>query len=564
MFEDFTVAVKVKLFNEVSGGLMLMSKQFESVTGKAIKLQTALDGIRSRMMVGGKILGGGFALAAPFVYAISKAAELQKQMLGVQIATHGSVKEMEDLRVSIENASSNTMFSSVDVAKMAKIVATSNAFTTPQLTALMPAIAQFADVQKIMKDTPYSSSVPDAVKLMHLAQHYDPKNVVPYFNELTKASFMMPGGIGELRHALAYYMPMGKEALGVDDKSSIMLVALLNRLGLSGSRGGTNLLAAMTRTIPGVFGSGLLKGKSYEALSDMGFIDKKGHSKFMTNGAFDTDKWVQGLSAFVRDAIAKDPAHGRERVMIDFQHAFGVQGSKVAALLSSPQAIDQLSKMGGMFQQLADMGAIQNDFVTKSVSQQYQTAMTNFQNTMIELGVNLLPMATMALNAVNHGLNTLIPWMREHKTLVLDLSKAFLGLAAAMAIGGLVTILTSEFIALGLSIYALYKIVKLIQDDLTLYNKTTNSPDGHLSYTSSGFWSEFNPFGDNLGKFKRNSGTPVTINTNVIMKDVGVIGKAITKFMTKELAKPQSSSTTFNPNAPHGFTQPSYSGGSGF
>jgi hypothetical protein len=123
-----------------------------------------------------------------------------------------------------------------------------------------------------MKETPYSSSVVDAVKMMHLAQKYSPSNVEPYFDAITKASFMMPGGVGELRSALSYYQPMGKAALGVDDQNSIMLVALLSRLGLSGSRGGTNLLAAMTRTIPGVFGSGLLKGKSHEALADMGLL----------------------------------------------------------------------------------------------------------------------------------------------------------------------------------------------------------------------------------------------------------------------------------------------------
>jgi TP901 family phage tail tape measure protein len=448
MFEDYTVAVKVKLFNEVSGGLMLMSRQFEGLTDKALIFQGHIKKIQGLMTAGFGMIAGGAALATPFVYAISKAAELQKQMIGIQVATHGTTGQMDSLRVAIEKASAPTVFSALDVAKMAKSVATSNSFNATQLQALMPAIAKFADVQYLMKGTSYSSSVVDAVKMMHLAQKYSPKDVEPYFDAITKVSFMMPGGAGELRSALSYFQPAGKAALGVTDTDALMLVALLSRLGLSGSRGGTNLLAAMSRTIPGVFGSGLLKGKSHEALADMGFIDKNGHSKFMVNGKFSTEQWVYGLSEFIRSALAKDPLHGRERIMTDYQHAFGTQGGKVAGLLSMPGAIDQLAAMGEDFYKLASMGKIQNNFVQESVAQQYQTAVTNFQNAMIELGYNLLPLATHALNDINAALDTIIPWMRTHKKLVKELSEAFLVLAGTMAIAGLVSTLAATFTVL--------------------------------------------------------------------------------------------------------------------
>lgn len=452
MFEEYKVAVKLSLNDGITKGLVLISQRFKSLGVDADVLQTKLKALKDLAFVGAGLFVGGMAIGAPFVYAISKAAELQKQMIGIQIATHGTTKQMDDLRASMEKASSTTIFSTVDVAKMAKIVATSNAFTTPQLTALMPSIAKFADVQAMMKGTPYSSSVLDAVKLMHLAQKYSPSEVTPYFNTLTKASFMMPGGISQLQHALAYSMPMGQTALGIDPQTMVMITALLNRLGFSGSRGGTNLVAAMTRTIPGMFGSGLLRGKSHEALADMGFIDSHGHSKFMEKGKFDAFLWIQGLTKFVHDALIKDPIHGRERIAIDFQHAFGSQGGKIAALLSSPKSINQLGQMFLMFSQLADTGAIQNQFYQKSVSQQFIDAKTNFQNVMIELGTNLLPLATHALTDLNNALNILIPWMRKNKELVKDLSLAFVGLSGALLFGGLVIGLTVAFRGLGLAL----------------------------------------------------------------------------------------------------------------
>lgn len=446
--QDFTVAVKLKLVNEISAGLLVVSKDFVKLNNLADKFHTKLTQIKSLMSTGASLMTGGFALAAPFIYAISKAAELQKQMIGIQIATHGTTAEMNTMRLAIEKASTPTQFSAITVSQIAKQVATSNSFNATQLTSLLPVIAKFADVQALLKGTDPMSSATDAVKMMHLAQKYSPKDVEPYFDMITKTSLMMPGGIGELRSALSYFQPMGKSAMGVGDKDSLMLVALLSRLGLSGSRGGTNLLAAMTRTIPGIFGSGLMKGKSGEALNDMGFIDKSGHSIFMENGKFDSQEWVKALAATAARFIKEDPKHGRERFMKDYQHAFGTQGGKVAGLFSSDQSIDQLAQMNDDFSQLASMGVIQDKYVNESVSQQFTSAMTNFQNAMIELGTTLLPATSKGLNMINNELKPMIAWMQSHQQDVKNMAMKILSVAGLMGAGGALYIAFSALMAL--------------------------------------------------------------------------------------------------------------------
>lgn len=446
--EDYKVAVKLTLVNEMSVGLLAISSQFKVLGKYADAFSLKLKGIQSSFMTGGKMMTAGFALAAPFIYAISKAAELQKQMIGIQIATHGTTEEMNRMRLAVETASVPTQFSAITVAQIAKQVSTSNSFNANQLTNLLPAIAKFADVQSLLKNTDPMSSATDAVKLMHLAQKYAPKDVEPYFDMITKTSLMMPGGVGELRSALSYFQPMGKSALGVGDKDSLMLVALLSRLGLSGSRGGTNLLAAMTRTIPGIFGSGLMHGKSHEALSDLGFIDKSGHSIFMEKGKFNSQEWVQALSATAARFIKEDPIHGRERFMIDYQHAFGTQGGRAAGLFSSAGAVDQLASMNSDFEQLANMGAIQDKYVKSSVSQQFTSAMTNFQNAMIELGTTLLPATSKGLTELNNHLKPMIEWMQSHQNDVKAIAKDFLYLAGIMGAGGVLYMAMAAFTAL--------------------------------------------------------------------------------------------------------------------
>lgn len=448
MIEDYTVAVKVKLFNEVSGGLMLMSRQFEGLTDKALVFQSHLTKIKSLMTTGFGMIGAGGALASPFVYAIAKAAELQKQMIGIQIATHGTTQQMDAMRAVMERASSNTMFSTLDVANMAKIIATANSFNAGQVTSVLPEYAKFADVQLLLKGTDYKTSVSEAVKLAHQAKIYDPAGLAKYLDTLSKASLLSSGNISELGHALKYSQSMGQSILGIDPNQMVILAAFANRLGLSGSRGGTNMIDALGRSIPGVFGSGLLKGKSYEALSAMGMVDSKGYSKFFTDGKFDPFSFIQGVAHYATTEMEKDPKHGRQEIYKNLVHALGVQGSRFAALLTSPQALEMLQQMEKQFETSASNSGIQDKYVTGSVSQQFQTSLTNFQNAMIELGWNLLPLATHALNDINHELGILIPWMRDHKKEVKDLSYAFIGLAGTMAFTGLVNMLAASFVTL--------------------------------------------------------------------------------------------------------------------
>jgi len=453
MFENYKVAVKVTLVNEVSAGVLLIAKQFGMADASAKAFQARLNAIKDTAKGGALLIGGSMAIAAPFLYAIDKAAELQKQMIGVQVATRGTVGEMDSMRKSIEKIASQTVFSNIDVAKMAKVVASGTGLGAKEVEGLLPQYAKFADVQLLMKGTSYDKSVSDAIRLAHTAQKYDPKSLGNYLDLLTKASFIVPGDLGEVGHALKYSQGMAKTALGIDDTQMVLLTALLNRLGFAGSRGGTNLIAAMTRTIPGVFGSGLLEGKSGEALRAMGMVDAKGHSKFLKDGKFDAFSWMGSLSEYVDREFARNPEGlAREHIMRNFQHAFGTQGSRVASLLADPQALQQLRSIGQTFAGYGGVDSIQEKFADESVAQQYMNAKTNFVSAMTELGITLLPLASKALKSLNHELQGLITWITDNPGKVKALSYAFLGLAGAMAFGGTVMLLSAGFRGVGMAL----------------------------------------------------------------------------------------------------------------
>jgi len=559
MFEDYKVAVKLTLINDLSKGLLLASSQFKELSAQADLFNAKVNRIKELSFVGGGIIGGAFAIAAPFVYAISKAAELQKQMISIQIATAGTADEMDKMRIAIEKASSTTMFSAYEVAGMGKIIATSNSFNAKQVTSLLPEYAKFADVQLLLKGTSYQESVLEAVRLAHTANIYDPSKLASYLDTLTKASLLSGGNLTELGTALKYSQGTAQQALGVSPKQMILVTALANRLGFAGSRGGTNVIDAMIRTMPGVFGSGLLKGKSHEALHAMGLTDSHGRSLLFTNGKFDIMKWIEGLSSYVSKEMRTHPeAIARQDILTNFQHAFGSIGRRFATLLG-PIALQQLVIMEKQFEKLASNAQIQDIFVKKSVSQQFRTAVTNFQNVMIDLGTNLLPLATDVLNRFNHELNIFIPWMRENKELIKHLSEGFLALAASMAIGGTLAILTSGFVALtstlGLVVSSLAAITFGFHELLKALNAIKFLTSGKADFKSSD-WSavakEYYSNPKNQSFFVKHFGYSPTKQENDthfhLFLDSKEIAHSVSKVQAKEAAKQPAHGSLFNSN----------------
>jgi hypothetical protein len=439
MFDAYKIAVTISLVDGVSTELMRISRQFA-------KLERSMLSVKKLAHKGIGMFGTAAEFAAPLVYAVDKAAQLQKQMLGIQMVTRGTSQQMNTMRLMFESLSSQTIFGALDIAKMGKIVATGTGFSAQQLTQLMPDFVKFADIQSIMKGTPYETSITEAVRLAHLAGHYDPQSLASYLNLINKATLLEPGSLTEISNSLKYSQSVGKNALGISDEDMLLMTALANRLGFSGSRGGTNLLAGFMRSVPGIFGSGLLKGKSAEALKAMGMVDAQGHATVFSNGKFDIFKWIGDLSEYVQKEYATHPANiARQDILTNFSHAYGIQGARIANLFATPQAASQLSLIGNEFHQLPGFDEMQQNMLDNAAWQKYIQAQSQFQNSIIELGTNLLPLTASALDKINNRLKLLIPWMEKHKTLVKDLTYGFIGLASAMAFGGTIYLLTAAF-----------------------------------------------------------------------------------------------------------------------
>ncbi len=395
------------------------------------------------------IFSAGF-IASPVISAIKQAAELNTQMVGIDAIRPMDEKTMAGLRAAIFKAASPTVFSNVDVGGMAKLLATSTSLSVPEIDKILPVMAQFADTQSLFKGVPWQTSVKGAIDLAHQAQLYTPEQLRPFLDKVTRASILTGGSTPNLTNALKYFGPTAKAGLGMSDDSVIAAVALMDRLGVSGSRGGTSLLAGLTRSVPGVFGSGLLTGKSMRALHDMNLVDKDGKALvFDKEGKFDLPALMTRLVQFHDKLFASmPPEKARQEMMRDLQQGFGTNGARTIGLLMSDAALEQWRIITENMAKLPGTSEVQNKFANEATMQKFKTAQTNFNSLMAEIGDALLPDVNHQLDRFNHLIPDLTVLVRENHPAVRALAEALLGLSAAVAFSGVVKGLEVAFYGL--------------------------------------------------------------------------------------------------------------------
>lgn len=526
MAENYEIAVKIDLIDKISAQLGSIGVGLGKLNDKVLSLNNSL-----------KSLALGAVLAAPLISAVSQAAKFQQVMLTVQTATQASAAQMRSLKNEVLQVAGPTQFSALDVAQMSTKMVTSG-LTMQQTTQLLPVFAKFADVMKLQgKSTNPIDAVRTLVTLAHQANIYDVAGITAYATALTKGTLSGPGSLSEFAGSLKYSQAAAKNALGITPQDTILATALAERFGLSGSVGGTNLINALTRSIPGVFGSGLFKGKSMSALTAIGLVDSKGHSTSFTNGKFDLVKFMTILESFEAKEFATKPeALARQEIVKDIQYAFGSRGRIIALDLASKQAMEQWQKMQKNIQGMGSVSQIQEGMLNNSVQQQYTQLVSNIHSAMIELGITLLPIVLKLLKEINAGLAILIPWMESHEALVKKLAE---GLALMAGIGIIVgsvgllalafTSLSSPILGVATGLFVLYEAFEKIKDFLSpLISRSSIGVGG-----SGGF-----VFSSNMGNQKENH-----IHIKVGAKEIAHV---VTKEQARQASMQPSHGSLFN------------------
>lgn len=497
----FEAGVTLHLVDKVSSGLGQIAKQFAKSDSAASALQKRLDKIHSTFKSGVTVAAGGMALASPLIFAAKSAMDLQTALGRVQIATGANDSQMRQLNETLTKTANITgIFSKPVLASFAAEMYSSGISDIKQINEMLPLFAQAADITKILSHGKIGAedTLHTLVALSHQYGRYDSKSMEPIVEAAVAMSKSLPGGMKTLKGMGSYVNIMGNRALGIDPVQLMAIQAGVAQT--SGGQGtgkgalsGANLINFLQRSMPGVFGAGLLSGKSAWAGATLGLSDRAGASTVMKNGKMDLNLLQSKLEAFgklssydmAKRAMANVGMLGKnaEQEIPLLQKAISSHGKAVTAAQLESQLLkymygsaSTIAKLMGDDKFIAVVKKLQREAekarIEGGIAKMQEKAMEMMEPQLLRLQNNLVTLAstigdvmTPTLTKVITKLGDIVDKVNTFATHHPRMVKAMVAIiavaSAAMVLGGAALMLRAGFMGLQLIFGPLLGVFKL-------------------------------------------------------------------------------------------------------
>lgn len=393
----------------IAAGMEKLSSQADRME----KLAVSYERFKKTAVTGAVMTGGGFFAADGLIKALDMAGEFQTKLTVIQDATGATTDGMKKLGDTIMTTSTQvSKFNDMQTAGFAQQLSAGGFLKIADVQKLLLPVSQFAEVQMYEgKQESPEESVKQSIEMAHLFGHYDVKGFTDFLNTFNKYSLMQPGSSSDLQQTLKYLEPVAGKQMKMSEADVMALAAIDNRVGLTGSHGGTNSADMILRLIPGLIG-GMPTAKktplAYKAFEDLGLVDSKtGESKFFKNGQ------VTNLDKMLNTLITSIQGKTPEKITTDFKEIFGIQGGRAAGILSDPQVIAQLQNMKNQLPVTKDVDTIQKD-IRATPQGQVDTAKSNSMTLMLRAATQTAELMTPFLNKLNSILEKMLAFTQLH------------------------------------------------------------------------------------------------------------------------------------------------------
>jgi hypothetical protein len=484
----FATSINLSLVDRVSPALAHIAQSMTKTTGAAAMLQKRLDKIGSLYSSGKMMIGAGMALASPLISATKSAMELETAMGRVKMATGASNSQMAELNKTLTTTANQTaIFSKPKLAQFAAEMYAGGIRSMGQINSMLPAFAKAADVLKITSGGKIGpeQTIHSLTALSHQFGRYSAEEMRPIIETAVAMSKSLPGGMKTLAGMGSYVNIMGNRALGIDPVQLMAAQAAVAQTsgGTGTGRGalsGANLANFLKRSMPGVFGSGLLSGKSAWAAATIGLGDSTGASTAMKNGKLDLELLQQKISKFegmtVQDIAKTALAHvgmlgkkaGEEIPLLKKALALGEKGVSKSQLITqlfqdvygSASTIAMLmgeKKFLGVEQNLANSArdAIKNGGIEamqakamEMLEPQLMRLQTNLGTLGSTIGTQLIPVITPIVKTLGDIVDKATEFASANPKIVQAASGLLAVASGALILGGAANIAAAGFIGL--------------------------------------------------------------------------------------------------------------------
>jgi len=332
-----------------------------------LRLQGRIENTNRQRLAMFSTISAGAAVggAAILGFSVTQAANMERAMLNLQIATHASRRTMDEFKESVYQTAFATAQSAPDIAAIYGAIASTSGLPASALTPrFLSTVTKFGEiVQMKSAGTQHEYTALEAstqlIELAHQYRAYTPQAIGTFAEMLHKATYFMPGGLSQFLTQSKYFTPLLALSAGNTDamQQSVLLGILLQQTGLGRGRGGTGVAAFERQIIQGLAMTSHAQSGRREALLRMGLIDSHGNTPFVRTNAqnqtyFDVIGALRQVQKYAdaqtRGMTGAARSHEEEIVLRNAFSALGIQGSLVGLVAAgggNQQMLNVLRRM---------------------------------------------------------------------------------------------------------------------------------------------------------------------------------------------------------------------------
>lgn len=454
LFEAYRIAVRLRLVDHVTGGLVSISQRFALVHGQAAALQRQLHQIRLTAMTGFGLGAAGIVGLLTLRGPYREASEFINQVGRFRSLGFGEAFNAQ----------------AVQFAQGMRVVGSS---VTQNMGAMTDAMNVFGTMEQAQFMAPILARVGVVFRARFGAGSSQDRQFMDLLRAVDKRGGLETAATAE-REVNALMQAYAGSGGRVDPAQ---LDTFLRRALTAG-----RLLSAdaMYYTMPSIIqelgapGAGRALRTAYGRLH-LGNIDAASGDMLMRLGIINRDEvQLNSLGRYMRFRSGASPLIDAERQASD---PFGWYIANVIPRLAgkSPLEISRINnalggRWGGALFDTFYMQRAQLERDTAinrralNLDQEYANVLGNTQagrhlalaaaweTLMVKIGLHVIPMVNAGLDFLIPRLQGMADWVERHPVLVQALVVAFASLATAMAIGGIVLLVTAAFRGLGIAL----------------------------------------------------------------------------------------------------------------
>jgi hypothetical protein len=468
MFNAYSVAVKVRLLDQVTGGLLAMSKQFNLVNGNAVKLQAQLDKIKLMGMAGAGLGAAGFMGLGVIGKMIKPAEEYVHQL---NIMNMAGLKHV-DMANAIGDAWKNTgtVITTTATENLRSILDLRNVLgnmeearmALPIVSRIQAVLAASSEGQISGNSKELSYSMAKALDIIGAAQ--DKQSFERQAEMMAKVIIATQGRVTpEAFKSTFQYARQAKYRLDDEFKYEILPSLIQENAAGGGGGGGSRGVGPMLAAFYRWSNQGYINKKSLPELISLGLVAPGTALHTTTQGttvgamrggdlaAANPFQWVQEVLV---PAIKRKYGQNlsRDQLMMhinEISRGNQLAGNLVGEFAFKPVNFtrDQANIRGTMSTTEAYKAALSNDPNTarKALAAQWENFKTAFT-------MGVVPVLIPALIKLTEAFNSMANWARENPGLAKGIALGFTAIFGAMAMGGTVLMMAAAFKGLGLAL----------------------------------------------------------------------------------------------------------------